>query len=154
MYKHKNWAKVADHSDNTRINNIIKQIYEIRNYVIIKWKIFTYSLCFGLSNIPFVVFRIHQFSEDLSGMAARIEMVCVCKSLAFASLFSTVTGKNMLVVIVVEVFVFVNVVVRHSSWFPNALENNSVNAVKKSLLLCLSQVYFELFGRSLLHLVI
>ena len=80
------------------------------------------SLCFGLSNIPFIVFRIHQFGEDLSGMAARIEMICVCKSLAFASLFSTVTGKDMLVVIVVEVFVFVNVVLRHSSWFPNALE--------------------------------
>lgn len=87
----------------------------------------TYSLCFGLSSIPFVVLRIHQFSEYLSGMAAGIEMISMRKSLAFASLFSTVSGKNMLVVIVVEVFVFINVVVRHSSRFPNTLKKITIS---------------------------
>ena len=48
-------------------------------------------------------------------MAARIEVICVCQCLAFASLFATVPGEYMLVVIVVEVLVLVNVVVRHSS---------------------------------------
>lgn len=44
-------------------------------------------------------------------MAARIEMIGMSVGFAFRSLFATVTGENVLVVIVVEVLVLVDVVV-------------------------------------------
>ena len=117
--------------------------HDVRIYVAISRRKCTYSLCFGLSSIPFVVLRIHQFSEYLSGMAAGIEMISMRKSLAFATLFSTMSGKNMLIVIVVEMFVFVNVVVRHSSRFSNTLKKItiSVDAVEQSLPLRLTASY-------------
>lgn len=65
-------------------------------------------------------------------MAARIKMIRMCKSFAFASLFSTMTGEDMLVVIVIEVLVFVNVIVRHSSCFLKKYsKNNSVECKRK-----------------------
>lgn len=54
---------------------------------------------------------VHELRQDLSGMAARIEMIGMSVGFAFRSLFATVTGENVLVVIVVEVLVFVDVVV-------------------------------------------
>ena len=78
------------------------------------------SLCFGFSFItmlvlmvPFVL-GIHQFSHDLSRMAARVKVICVSKGFPFTPLFTAVPGENMLVVIVVEMLVFVNdVLIRH-----------------------------------------
>ena len=104
------------------------------------------NLRLGLSNIPFVVLGVHQFGQDLSGMAARIEVICVCQCLAFASLFATVPGEYMLVVIVVEVLVLVNVVVRHSSSenFRKVRlgKNNSVDTGEKRS--CYSYVWLKL----------
>lgn len=50
---------------------------------------------------------IHQLGEDLSGMAARVEMIGMRDSLAFAPLLTAVRGEDVLVVIVVEVLVLV-----------------------------------------------
>lgn len=81
---------------------------------------FPYSLCFAFCFItmlglmvPFVL-GIHQFSQDLSRMAARVKVICVSKGFPFTPLFTAVPGEDMLVVIVVEMLVFVNVVlIRH-----------------------------------------
>lgn len=67
-------------------------------------------LCFLLPWLfPFVVGRIYKLGDDLSGMATRIE-VSVSFGFPLRSLFATVTGEDVLVV-VVEVLVFVDVVV-------------------------------------------
>lgn len=58
---------------------------------------------------------IHQLGEDLSGMAARVKVIGMCDGFAFAPLFSTVRGENVLVIRVVEVLVLVEVRLRHSS---------------------------------------
>lgn len=65
--------------------------------------------------MPFIMLRVHQFGDDLSGMAARVEMVCVCQGFAFTPLFTAMAREDMLVVIVDEVLVIVNESVRHSS---------------------------------------
>lgn len=58
---------------------------------------------------------VHHLGENLSGMAARVEVIRVRDSLAFAPLFTAVRGEDMLVVVVVEVFVLVDVCLGHSS---------------------------------------
>lgn len=78
--------------------------------------ILTHSLCLRFSNMPFIVFRVHQFRDDLSGMDARIKMIRVCQGFTFTPLFTTMTGEYILVVIVDEVLVFVKEMGRHSSW--------------------------------------
>lgn len=68
-----------------------------------------------LAGLPFVMLSIHQLGEDLSRMAARVEVIGMCDGLAFAPLLTTVCGENVLVVSVVEVLVFVEVRLGHSS---------------------------------------
>jgi len=68
-----------------------------------------------LAGLPFVMLGIHQLGEDLSGMAARVEVIGMCDGFAFAPLLSTVRGEDVLVVSVVEVLVLVKVRLRHSS---------------------------------------
>lgn len=64
---------------------------------------------------PFVVFSIHQFGEDLSGMAARVEVISMRDGFAFAPLLTAVCSEDVLVVIVVEVLVLVEICLGHSS---------------------------------------
>lgn len=66
---------------------------------------------------PFVVLGIHQFGENLSGMAARIEVIGMCDGLAFAPLLTAVCSEDVLVVIVVEVLVLVEICLGHSSCY-------------------------------------
>lgn len=76
----------------------------------------THRLRLGLvGGLPFVVLRVHQLGEYLSGMAARIEVIGVRDGLAFAPLLTAVTGEDVLVVVVVEVLVLVAVRLGHSS---------------------------------------
>lgn len=63
---------------------------------------------------------IHQLGEDLSGMAARVEVIGMCDGFAFAPLLSTVSGEDVLVISVVEVLVLVEVRLRHSDWILRA----------------------------------
>lgn len=58
---------------------------------------------------------VHQLGENLSGMAARVEVIRVRNGLAFAPLLAAVSSKDMFVVVVVEVLVLVNVRLGHSS---------------------------------------
>jgi len=73
-------------------------------------------LCLALARrLPFVVLGVHQLGEKLSGMAARVEVIRVRDSLAFAPLLTAVRGEDVLVVVVVEVLVLVDVCLGHSS---------------------------------------
>lgn len=64
---------------------------------------------------PLVVFGVYKFSKNLSGMAARIEVVRVVGNFSFASLLTTVSREYMFVVIVVKVLVLVEVLLGHCS---------------------------------------
>lgn len=66
--------------------------------------------------MSFIMLGVHQLRDDLSGMAARVEVVRVCQRFALTPLFTTMSGENMLVVVVNEMLVIVNGMVRHSSW--------------------------------------
>ena len=46
-------------------------------------------------------------------MAARIEMICVHYCLALAALFTAVSGEDVLVIIIIEMFVFIEMLFRH-----------------------------------------
>jgi len=61
------------------------------------------------------VLGIHQLGENLSGMAARVEVIGMRDGLAFAPLLTAVRGEDVLIVVVVEVLVLVNVRLGHSS---------------------------------------
>lgn len=54
-----------------------------------------------------VVFGVHEFGDDLSGMAGRVEMVCVYAGLLLGALLAAVTGEDVFVVFEVVVVIFV-----------------------------------------------
>lgn len=80
-----------------------------------------------------VALGVHKLRQQFSGMAIRIEVIRVRISFALRSLFAAVRGVDVLVVIVVEVLVFVEVLLRHiSHWFSQKrLSKNSQIDCKK-----------------------
>lgn len=65
------------------------------------------GLRLALGDVPFVVLGVHQFGDDLSRMATRVELIRMRRSLPFASLFPTVPGEDVLIVVIVEMLVLV-----------------------------------------------
>lgn len=55
----------------------------------------------------FVILRVDEFGDDLSGVAGGVEMVGVLIHFLLGALFSSVPGENVLVVIEVVIVVFV-----------------------------------------------
>ncbi len=56
----------------------------------------------GFDSFFLIVLGVHELREDFSGMAVRVEVIRVHSSLSLASLLATVTGVDVLVVVVVE----------------------------------------------------
>lgn len=94
-----------------------------------------YRLRLGLVGLPLVMFRVPQLGEYLSRMAARVEMIGMGDGLTFASLLTTVTGEDMLVVVVVEMLVLVAVRLGHSShsWFLRYVAGKQVADVRRKM---------------------